>query len=54
MREMETLTPCKIKTFKQTITKFVKVDYVDEQNVRSIFGENQQGLLGKQVKCNFL
>ena len=41
MGKMETLTPCKIETFEQIDTQFVRIDYVHEMNVCSKFGKNQ-------------
>jgi len=37
---MEILTPCKIETLEQIDTQFVRIDYVQEVNDCSIFGEN--------------
>ena len=50
------LTPCKIETFEQIDTQFVRIDYVHERNVCSKFGKKSihGGLLGKGVKYNFL
>ena len=49
------LTPCKIETVEQIVTKFVTIDYVNQNNpilnlVKSIHGS----LLSKWVKNNVL
>jgi len=37
---METLTPSKIETLEQIDIQFVRIDYVNDRNVCSKFGEN--------------
>jgi len=40
MGKMENLNPCKIETFEQIDTQFVRFDYVHQKNVCSKFGKN--------------
>ena len=49
MGKMETLNPCKIETLEQIDTQFVRIDYVQERNVCSKFGN--VGLMGFTVIC---
>ena len=47
--------PCKIETLEQIGAQFVMIDYVDEMNVYSKFGEIRSlGLVDKRVKYNFI
>jgi len=48
--------PCKIETLEQIGAQFVMIDYVDEMNVYSKFGEIRSLALwvDKRVKYNFI